>query len=270
MAKARVKEKDYDKIAKEKITKPSKKQAKRRFLIYARKKKGKSTLAQTANELGGKHKVLMVDPEEGTDWMKIKDPDVWHVERWEDMDDVLGFIRKGNHDYTYVAIDGMTKINHMALRFIMKMEEDARIDRRPGIVDRRDYNKSGELVKDLMLRIDALNIGVIYTAQERMYTAGDDDDDELAEASTFYVPDLPQGVRGELNSLVDVIGRLYVVNVDFKNKKSGETVTKPQRRLWIGHHPSYDTGFRSEFELPDMVKNPTIPKLIKLIDEGSL
>jgi len=67
-----------------------------------------------------------------------------------------------------------------------------------------------------------------------------------------------------VNSLVDVIGRIYVVRVEVKG------VEKAQRRLWIGESVKYDTGYRSEYNLPDMLKNPTVPRLTRLMREGSL
>jgi hypothetical protein len=45
-------------------------------------------------------------------------------------------------------------------------------------------------------------------------------------------------------------------------------VEGPQRRLWIAPHELYDTGYRSEFVLPDFVPDPTVPRLIKLMREG--
>jgi len=89
--------------------------------------------------------------------------------------------------------------------------------------------------------------------------SGDHDEDE---ETTFFVPDLPAGVRGTINSVVDVIGRLYVVTVE---TKAGP---KKQRRLHIGPHERYDTGYRSDYVLPDLMKNPTIPKLVKLMHTG--
>ena len=100
----------------------------------------------------------------------------------------------------------------------------------------------------------------VFTAQERQDGAYDDSDDaDSEEASIAYIPDLPRGVRGVANSLVDVIGRLYVVKSD-----SG----KAERRLWIGESVKYDTGYRSDFVLPETLRNPTVPKLVRLIRTG--
>jgi hypothetical protein len=80
----------------------------------------------------------------------------------------------------------------------------------------------------------------------------------------MYVPDLPKGVRGMVNSLVDVIGRIYVVKVE-----DAQGNARAQRRLWLGESLKYDTGYRSDFALPDFMPAPTVPKLVRAIRTGS-
>jgi hypothetical protein len=262
---------DYVKIAQARVHRPSQVEPTFKILVYSRNKKGKTTFATSA----GIDQTLVIDPEQGTDKMKLKDPYVWEVHKWEDMQEVWGAIRtmklspallgKGESEepFRWVAIDGLTKINNMALRYVMRVQEERDLDRQPGMVDRRDYGKSGELMKDMINNFLNLRMNVVFTAQERMMSldSGDHDEDE---ESTFFVPDLPNAVRGAINSVVDVIGRLYVVKVDIKGKM------KAQRRLQIGVHERYDTGFRSDYgdKLPEMIRYPTIPKLTQLLLTG--
>lgn len=255
-------EKDYSKIAAKRITKPSKSKHKPKVLVYARNKKGKTRFTMSAGNEDMSN-LLILDPEHGTDWYKNADPNVWHIEKWEDMQDVYGFLRLGKHDFEWVGVDGLTRISNMALRYVGRVAEERDLDRRPGMVDQRDYNKSGELMKQMLTNFHNLNIGVIYTAQERMETAGSDDEEGVS--GIYYVPDLPKGVRGFVNSVVDVIGRLYLTQVTLKGGKEAM-----QRRLWIGNHERYDTGYRSDFKhLPDLLKNPTVPKLVELMLHGN-
>ena len=51
-------------------------------------------------------------------------------------------------------------------------------------------------------------------------------------------------------------------------KQGGGTREIMQRRLYIGLHERYDTGFRSDFKLPDLIQNPTLPKLVNLMLTG--
>jgi hypothetical protein len=249
--------KDYNAIAQKRISRPSQSQRKPKILIYARNKKGKTTFSISA----GVEKTLVADPENGTDEMRTKDPHRWPIERWEDLDDFYNFLRYGNHQYEWAVLDGLTKMSNMALKYVMKLQEEKSLDRIPGLVQQRDYGKAGELMKDLLTRFHNLDMGVIYTAQERQDEGGDrEEDEDVEEESSMYVPDLPKGVRSSVNALADVIGRLYVVKLE-----DG----KAERRLWIGESMKYDTGYRSDFVLPDMLRQPTIPRLVRLMRTGS-
>lgn len=261
--------KDYTAIARSKIRKPSQRtERKPRILVYARNKKGKTRFAATAPN------VLILDPEAGTEEETKIDPDIWPIASWEDMDDVYRFLREGKHSYEWVALDGLTRIANMALRYVMFQAEQRDLDRRPGQVGKQDYGKAGELLKGMFYNFHSLPLGVVFTAQERVMDAipsGDDDDDEAEAADMMYVPDLPKGARSAINSIVDVIGRLYTVKTTVKAKVNGKIVDREnqiQRRLWIEPHVSYDTGYRSAHTLPPFIKNPTIEKLTTLLKTG--
>lgn len=256
--------KDYRAIAAKRITRPSTEVRMPNFLIYGRNKKGKSTFGLS----GGVEDTLVIDPEDGTDQMKKSDPYRWKISRWEEVDEVLGYLRLGDHPYKWICVDGLTRFNNMALRYIMRLQEEKSLDRTPGLVQQRDYGKSGELMKEMVTAFHNLPQGVIFTAQERMYDSADSEEDEdVEDTQVIFIPDLPKGVRGHVESLVDVIGRIYVARVE---SKLDSTKTVAQRRLWIGDSVKYTTGFRSDYALPDMVPNPTIPKLVSLMREGKV
>lgn len=261
--------KDYTKIAQAKIRKPSQVQRRPRILVYSRNKKGKTTLCNTAPN------VLFLDPENGTDELKKSDPDVWPISSWLDIDEAYKFLKgsKEAEKYEWVSVDGTTRMSNMSLRYVMRSEEERSLERRPGFVEQRDYGKAGELFKGMLLNFQTLPQGVIYTAQERIMQVSDNgtsEDEDAEDVATMFVPDLPKGVRASLNSIVDVIGRLYVVKSTKRVRRAGEIVEKEyyQRRLWLGDHPQYDTGSRSEYDLPDYLKDPSVEKLIRLIRTG--
>lgn len=254
-------QKDYAAIAAKAITKPADIVRKPKLLIYSRNKKGKTTFCASA----GVDKTLIVDPEHGTDEMKSTNPNVWKISRWEELDDIYNYLRYSKHPYEWVALDGLTKINNMSLKYVMRLQEEKSLDRIPGMVQQRDYGKAGELMKDLMTRFHSLDMGVVFTAQERQDEPGDsEEDDDSEETASVFIPDLPKGVRSYANSIVDVIGRLYVVRVE-----RGETQVA-ERRLWIGESVKYDTGYRSDFTLPDYIRNPSITKVVTLMRQGKL
>lgn len=249
------------------------------MLVYGRNKKGKTRFCSTAGN------ILIVDPEEGTDHETKIDPDTWKIQSWDELNDVYMFLRSGKavspvskEPYKWVAIDGLTRIHNMALRWVMNQEEERNLERKPNQVGKQDYGRSGEMVKGMLYNFHSLRtMGIIITAQERMREVEGiaEQDDDAEQVGFIYVPDLPNGVRSGVNSIVDLIGRIYTVRGDFtrkvRNTATGGIDTYEyhvQRRLWLGPHESYDTGYRSEFDLPDHIVNPTVPKLITVMREG--
>lgn len=266
---AKTAEVDYKALAQKYIVRPSNVKRMPRLLVYSRNKKGKTTFALSV----GVDNILILDPEHGTDEFKKKDPHVWHIETMQDMENAYEFLRHVNecqtcetpHPFTWVAVDGLTKISNIGLKRVMRLEEEKSLTRIPGLVQQRDYGKGGELMKDMLAKFHNLPQGIVFTAQERQIGAADsEEDDDLEESTEYqYVPDLAAGVRGAANSIVDVIARIYVVRVD-------EDPPRAERRLWVGPSEKYDTGYRSDFVLPDMIKNPTIPKLVNLMRTGTI
>lgn len=259
-------EKDYRKIAAAKITRPANIKRMPRILVYSRNKKGKTTLSISA----GADRTLVLDPEHGSDEMKKLNPHVWPVDRWEDIDDCYEFARHINmceacdppHPFQWMSVDGLTKMANMGLKYTMRLEEEKSLTRIPGMVQLKDYGKASELMKDLLAKFHNLPQGIIFTAQERMIEASDSEEDEDYDENVVqFVPDMPKGARGAANSIVDVIGRLYVVR-DINDPKI------KQRRLWVGDSPRYDTGYRSDFVLPDYIADPTVGKIVRLMRTG--
>ena len=256
--------KDYNAIAASKIQRPSKSKRPPRILIYGRNKKGKTRFGASA----GQGEVLILDPEEGTEGMVKSDPHVWPIGAWPEVDDAYNFLKLGQHSYKWVSVDGLTKFANMSLRYVMSQEEERDLTRKPGLVQKQDYGKSGELMKGMLNNFHSLRMGVVFTAQERAIEVTDDpeaDDEDAEQSSMLYVPDLPRGVRSSVNQIVDVIGRIYTVKVEHPKDPELRVL---QRRLWVEPHIAFDTGYRSDFRLPPFIKSPTIPKLVTLLREG--
>lgn len=249
---------DYKALGKSRISKPGNKP--KRILVYGRNKKGKTFFGASAP------KCLILDPEIGTEELP-DDSSIWAIGKWEDLDEAYKFLKSGQHDFESVCVDGMTRIHNMALRYVMSTAEERDLDRIPGQVQQRDYGKAGELTKGMLFNFHTLPMTVIYTAQERQEIPGefDSEDEDSEQASARFVPDLPKGVRSSINAIVNVIGRVYTVKIESKTTP-GTMVT--QRRLWIGQSEAFDTGIRSKHKLPDMIKNPTVPKLVNLMNTG--
>src|SRR5688500_3577063 len=272
--------KDYLRIAQKAITRPSEKARKPRILVYGRNKKGKTRFCSTAPD------VLIVDPESGTDEEKKLDPDTWPVTAWSDLDDVYGAMKSGlksphtKKPYRWVALDGMTRFASMALDFVSNQQAERDLTRRPGMIDQKTYGQANKMVEAMLHNFHSLrDVVIILTAQERMVEIvnmdGMGDDEDATPAGYMHVPDLPKRARAPLTQIVDCIGRIYVVRGEFtkKVKRGGEVIekeVKSQRRLWIGPHEMYDTGYRSGYELPEFLKEPTVPSVVRAMREGKV
>jgi hypothetical protein len=276
--------KNYGAIAKAKIVRPGEGRMPR-YLIYGRNKKGKTRFCATAPD------VLIVDPEDGTAEETKLDPDVWPITSWNELDEVYNFIKGGGkspktgNPYQWVALDGMTRILTMAKDYIIGQQLERDLTKKPTDIDlRRVYGKANQLIESMLHNFHSLRgIGLIFTAQERVVEieemADMGDDSEATPSSYMYVPDLSPGARSPLNQVVDLIGRIYVVRGDFTVKRrvrvegkiiTRETETKLQRRLYISPHEMYDTGYRSGFELPEFLKDPTVASVNRAMREGKV
>lgn len=100
---------------------------------------------------------------------------------------------------------------------------------------------------------------IIVLAQERMVQPtedwmSDDDDEETAASVTV---DLPQGASKSLVTMSDMIGRLYIANVN----------DKYTRRLWLTPTPNIVAGARSAKYRgnPPYLKSPSISRINQLL-----
>lgn len=100
---------------------------------------------------------------------------------------------------------------------------------------------------------------IIVLCQEKIvaptedWASADDEEDSVASVTV----DLPNGPTKTLTTMSDVIGRLYMANVNDRNV----------RRLWLAPTPSIVAGARSQKyrERPPFLTKPTIERLNKLL-----
>jgi hypothetical protein len=276
---------DYTAIAKRKIYVPSDTDLidgtrMPRILIYGRNKKGKTRFSTTAPN------VLILDPEDGTKQEVKRAPNVWPVGSWDDIHEAAGFMRSRHakspitgKPYEWCSWDGCTRIYDVAMGFVKKRAMERDLTRQPDHTEQRDFGNANSMMKEAAHQFHSIkHVGLIFTVQERMReikNVEDLDDEDAAPATYMYLPDLPNGARSALNAMVDVIGRMYVVRGDFTRRvrQGGEIVEVPSTkdyRMWIGPHDMYDTGYRSEFDLPDYLRNPTVKSVMAAIRQGKV
>jgi hypothetical protein len=271
MAKTSTAKKNYSEIARKTIRQPGDERAPR-LLIYGRNKKGKTRFGNTAP------KVLVLDPDDQPKALR----DLWHIRKWDDMNDAFLFLRSGDHPYEWISMDGLTKIYQRALKWVMHQAEEANISNQPIQVGKQHYGRANQKFQDMLDNFHSLrHMGIVFTAQEKMVGVDSmdsmEDDDEATPVTYQYIVDLPKGARSAINAIVDLTGRIYVVRASpeepfiRKFKRNGEVVVEEstrQRRLLIGPDDMYETGYRSEHVLPDFIPNPTVANVVRAMKEG--
>lgn len=263
--------KDYSALAKQRIRQPETDQPRMpRLLVYGRNKKGKTHFGNTAPD------VLSIDPDDQPEALRP----LWPVSQWSDLNDAYLYLRSGDHPYKWINLDGATKMYSYALRFVMKQSEERAkaMDRQPDQIGKQHYGRANQLFETMLHNFHSLrDIGIVITAQEKMVGVVEidenTDDDDYEPTSYQYIVNLPKGARGILNAMVDMTGRIYVVTGDFTRriKVDGKRVTEEytkQRRLLIGVNDMYETGYRSNHSLPDVIEDPTVSKVVRALRTG--
>lgn len=83
-------------------------------VLYGPPGSGKTTAATTWPKL------LMLSAESGLMSVADKDFDVWEIGKWEDMEEALAYLRRGEHPYLSVAIDSVTEIQQKLNEYLIR------------------------------------------------------------------------------------------------------------------------------------------------------
>lgn len=252
----------------EKRIRPASKLPKRfRGLFYARSGKGKTRLAASCPD------VLIIDVnEEGTDSVRNDfDPNVYRVYYWDEINDIYWYLQSGDHPYKAFAIDGLTGLQELCMKFVLGDEASRDASRDPDMPSRQAYGKVSELMRTQITNFRNLKMHAIFTALERKTFVGEDDDDEDVEIT--YGPALSPAIAGAAERAVGMIGYLQTRNVVVKSKvtRGGREKTirtkKAVPRLLIGPSERYLTKDRYHVGVP-YIDAPDIGVMLKTIYGG--
>ena len=222
-----------------------------KMVVYGRNKQGKTVFACTS-EL----KTLLIDCNERgyASVRKQENVQIYELQRWEDLDPIYWYLRSGKHDFEVVVIDTITMLANICMKWVLKENADRDMTADVQTPTRQSWGKLGEAMKETIIRFRNLPMHVIFTAQEKMTTTEDDDGGTLQEIH----PELSPSPRSTLLSAVDIIGRIYVKEVE-KDEK-----TTLERRMLLGAHTKFVAGNRYT-ELKYVERNPTFGGFITKI-----
>lgn len=124
---------------------------------------------------------------------------------------------------------------------------------------KQDYGTANNGLATLLRTLRDEKKEVIVLAQEKMVLPNEDwsSEDEDEDEAVMTTVDLSPGAASALLQMSDVIGRLYIANVN----------GKPTRRLWLGPSSSIVAGARSKtyHGTPPYLKQPSIGRLNQLL-----
>lgn len=233
----------------------------RAFLWYARNKVGKTTLLGSASELG---RTLIIDCEKGTSSIKSKYPtvDVYKLTEYEEIDEIYWYLANKKHPYKFVGIDPITRLGQHCMTWVLRDKSAKDLASDPFQPTQQDWGKTAELMRSVVTRYKALpDIFLMITAYERRR----DSDDEDSDFDFVIGPDAQPALKGYLMGQMDVIGRLYIKQLDQEDEEEDEGLIKVERRLLTAPHEIYEAGDRSG-KLPRVLREPTMKKILARIN----
>lgn len=215
------------------------------YTIYGKPKTGKTTLALTDHPKG---RTAVLNADDGLIGIDTEGITVVNDLSAESLNKEVmtpQFLKK--HDR--IVIDTATAMYESMLVF-------ANGGKTPSLQSRGVVNNA---FATLLRGLKGAGRQIIVLCQERMVAPTEDwvSEDDEEEMTASVTVDLPQGAAKSLVTMSDVIGRLYIANVDGKYR----------RRLWLTPTPGIVAGARSASYKgrPPYLSNPSLDRLDNLL-----
>lgn len=186
-----------------------------KILVHGPPGAGKTRLCATTGDLD---RTLIISVEGGLLSVRDWDIDVVQVRTIDDVYEVFEYLRKGEHEYTWVCLDSISEIAEIVLAGEKLRNRDAR----------RAYGEMADTVFDLIRGFRNLNCHVLMTAKQGR---------EEVDGRTLHTPLLP-GRQLTLN-VAYLFDEVFALRVETNSE--GEII----RVLQTGRSRSYDAKDRS-------------------------
>lgn len=214
------------------------------YTIYGRPKVGKTTLALKDAPKG---KTAILSADQGLIGIETKGFSIEEDMSAKNLNKLMNGTWLSKHDR--FVVDTATSLHGAMLQELSG----------GGQVTKQHYGIANNALATLVRTLRDSKKQTIVLAQEKLILPDEDwaSDDEDEETSVMTTVDLSPGAASALLQMSDVIGRLYIANVN----------DKPVRRLWLGPSSSIVSGARSKTYKgnPPYLKQPTIGRLDTLL-----
>jgi hypothetical protein len=213
--------------------------------------------------------VLIIDcHEEGSKFLpqgRFKDVKVVNCRHIKQVELVYFGLRQGNHDFKTVVIDTVTSLIDMGMKYQLNPDEDEwTISRSPNLPRWDAWNSVNSNVGDLLWYFLTLPMNVVILAHERERR----DDDTAIDMSEGYLsprlfPDVNPGIRKRLYGSVDILGRMVLRELTFKNKDPEKpNIKRLARVLYVRPSPDFQAKDRTDvLSKAAYIVDPTYAKL---------
>lgn len=228
-------------------------------LVYGRPGSKKTRFCATAP------KVLILDiNEEGTDSVRRDiDPFAIRVYDWESFVDIYWYAHSGDHEFESFAIDGVTGLQNVCMKFVLDERHDLDTSRDPNMPSKQAWGKVGKLMREQITDWRNLPYNVIFTATERareIDEEGGDDDEVIRQVG----PNVSPSVGSALEQAVGTIGRMIKREVVIRNKAKGTTRREVRSRLLVADSPRYISKDRNGV-FGEYIDAPDFAEMLQLI-----
>lgn len=244
--------------------------------LYGRAGSGKTTLSAS----WPKPILYLNIRDNGTDSISdVEDIDVVDIESSEEMLElILWCVKKANKGklkYKTIVLDTMTQFQAILVEEkIANSKKKLKPGQMPGDFGTLTQQEWGQIAGDMKrLVMDVRNLPMesVFLCQERIFNAGDEEDDGLGQIDPEVGPRLSPSVKNDLNASVSIIGNTFirirmVVKKDKKTLKKTKQVFK-EYCLRVGPNSVYTTKIRKPkgIEAPDYIVDPTFRKIKKIM-----
>lgn len=223
-------------------------------LIFGPGGYGKTTFLGTAQEDKRTYPMLLLDYEGNTESLMGLDIDIKRIRSWQDFNDTLAYLRKGEHGYKSLGIDSISEINFWALN--NQMEEHAANRDEPDQPQLQDFGRTLVQMRRVLRVFRDLPMHVFYTAI-------DDSESEPGEGTVKF-PLMVGQMKKEVGALMAVVGCLAMQE---------DRTTKTKERVLLLHDiPRYRVKARTKWQqhdsIPEILTNPTVGRLLDVIPHG--